>query len=227
MLTPLQRRIASIVGGLTDAQQFALAGGAALIARGDVDRLTRDLDFFGPSAVEVDQIIPIVERALTDAGLSVHRIRESSGFYRPEVSQAGDVTEVDFGADFRLLPIEQGPLGPTLAGEELAINKVLAVFGRAEARDFVDLSALTKRYGLEHLMRRASEKDPGFDAQVFAEMLTKFERLPRDEFEISDQDYQRLVRTIEHWRGILLDLSPDHLQNKRGLEGGDDMGLGL
>ncbi len=188
--------------------------------------MTRDLDFFGPSAVEVDQIVPIVERALTDAGLSVHRIREGSGFYRLEVSQAGDVTEVDFGADFRLLPIEQGPLGPTLAGEELAINKVLAVFGRAEARDFVDLSALTERYGLEHLMRRASEKDPGFDTQVFAEMLTKFERLPRDEFEISDQEYQRLVRTIEHWSGILVDPSPDHLQNRRELERGDDMGLG-
>ena len=112
-------------------------------------------------------------------GFPFIEFRESSGFYRLEVSQAGDVTEVDFGADFRLLPIEQGPLGPTLAGEELAINKVLAVFGRAEARDFVDLSALTKRYGLEHLMRRGSEKDPGFDAQVFAEMLTKFERLPR------------------------------------------------
>jgi len=58
-------------------------------------------------------------------------------------------------------------------------------------------------------------------------MLKKFERLPRDEFEISDPEYQRLFRTIEHWRGILVDLSPDHLQNKRGLERGDDMGLGL
>lgn len=62
MLTPLQRDIASIVGGLPEAKQFALAGGAALIARGDVDRLTRDLDFFGPSTTEVDQLIPIVER---------------------------------------------------------------------------------------------------------------------------------------------------------------------
>ena len=76
-------------------------------------------------------------------------------------------------------------------------------------------------------MRRGSEKDPGFDTQVFTEMMTRFERLPRDEFEISDQEYQTLVRTIEHWRGILLDLSPDHLQNKRDLERGDDMGLGL
>jgi hypothetical protein len=64
---------------LPDAQRFALAGGAALIARGDIDRLTRDLDFFGPSAVEVDQIIPIVERALRDAGLSVLSGRSWSG----------------------------------------------------------------------------------------------------------------------------------------------------
>jgi hypothetical protein len=166
VLTPLQRQIASIVGSLPNAQHFALAGGAALIARGDVDRLTRDLDFFGPSAAEVDLLVPLVERAFREAGLSVQRVREGSGFYRLEVSQGGDVTEVDFGADFRLLPMEQGPLGPTLAGEELAINKVLAVFGRAEARDFVDLSVLTKRYGLEQLMRRALEKDPGFDPQV-------------------------------------------------------------
>lgn len=54
---------------------------------------------------------------------------------------------------------QHGPVGRTLAGEELAINKVLAVVGRAEARDFVDLSALTKRYGLEHLLRRAAKKN--------------------------------------------------------------------
>ncbi len=131
MLTQLQLQVASIVGTLPEAEQFALADGAALIARGDIDRLTRDLDFFGPSAVDVNQVVPIVEEALRNAGLSVRRVREGSGFLRLEVSQVDDVTEVDFGSDFRLLPIEQGPLGPTLAGEELAINKVLAVFGRS------------------------------------------------------------------------------------------------
>jgi len=50
MLSPLQERVARIVGGLVEAEGFALAGGAALIVRGDVDRQTRDLDFFGPSA---------------------------------------------------------------------------------------------------------------------------------------------------------------------------------
>jgi hypothetical protein len=226
VLTPLQRQIASIVGALPEAHQFALAGGAALIARGDIDRLTRDLDFFGPSAVQVDRIVPVAEEAFKEAGFSVKRVREGSGFYRLEVSHDGDVTEVDFGADFRLLPMEQGPLGPTLAGEELAINKVLAVFGRAEARDFVDLSVLTKRYGLEQLMRRAFEKDPGFEPRVFRDMLTRFERLPRDEFEISDQGYERLVETIEQWKAILQDISIDRLLQRDGLERDDDTGLG-
>jgi hypothetical protein len=78
-----------------------------LIARGDIDRLTRDLDFFGPSSQEVDRLVPEAERALREAGLSVHRVREGSGFYRLEVEDGGEATEVDFGADFRLLPIDR------------------------------------------------------------------------------------------------------------------------
>jgi predicted nucleotidyltransferase component of viral defense system len=58
-----------------------------------------------------------------------------------------------------------------LAGEELAADKVLAVFGRAEARDFIDLLAVESRYGLDHLCRLAAEKDRGFTLVVFAEML--------------------------------------------------------
>jgi Nucleotidyl transferase AbiEii toxin, Type IV TA system len=227
VLTPLQRQIALIVGNLPAANQFALAGGAALIARGDVDRLTRDLDFFGPSSQEVDRLVPEVERALREAGLSVRRVREGSGFYRLEVDDGGEATEVDFGADFRLLPIEHGPYGRTLSGRELAINKVLAVFGRAEARDFVDLSVLEPRYGLEDLFRGALDKDPGFDPPVFREMLVRYKRLSRDEFEISDEGFERLVRTIDRWQTVALDLTLDRLHQNKEVDRGEDMGLGI
>jgi hypothetical protein len=40
VLTPFQKRIAAIVAGLDEAEDFALAGGGALIVRGDVDRST-------------------------------------------------------------------------------------------------------------------------------------------------------------------------------------------
>ena len=60
MLSPLQQRIATIVAGLPEAEDFALAGGTALIVRGDVDRGTRDLDFFGLSRLAVDRLVPAV-----------------------------------------------------------------------------------------------------------------------------------------------------------------------
>ncbi len=67
VLTALQRRIATIIGELPEAAQFALAGGGALIARGDVEGETRDLDFFGPAPQDVNQLLPAVEQALQDA----------------------------------------------------------------------------------------------------------------------------------------------------------------
>ena len=78
------------------------------------------------------------------------------------VESGDDRTELDLAADARLFPAEPGRLAPTLSGEELAVDKVLAVFGRAEARDFVDLMALEPRYGLDRLCELAAEKDLGF-----------------------------------------------------------------
>ena len=55
MLSPLQEQVGRIVAALPEADGFALAGGAALVVTRVVDRTTRDLDFFGPSAEDVDR----------------------------------------------------------------------------------------------------------------------------------------------------------------------------
>ena len=46
---PLQQQLRAILDLLPEAQDFALAGGGALIVQGVVSRPTRDLDYFGPS----------------------------------------------------------------------------------------------------------------------------------------------------------------------------------
>lgn len=140
MLSPLQEQVAEIIAGLEEAKDFALAGGAALIARGD-ERQTRDLDFFGLTSDEVDRLVPAVDRALRAAGFTVVHVQGNPGFARIAVEGGGDRTEVDLGADARLFPAAPWHRAPVLNGEELAVDKVLAVFGRAEARDFVDLLA--------------------------------------------------------------------------------------
>jgi hypothetical protein len=67
-------------------------------------------------------------------------------------------------------PVET-PLGPSFAPDELAGRKVIALFDRAEARDFADLFALLGRFPKDALLGLANELDPGFDLATFAQML--------------------------------------------------------
>ena len=129
----------------------------------------------------------------------MRHIQENPGFARLIVESGDDRTELDLGADARLFPVEPGRLAPTLRGEELAVDKVLAVFGRAEARDFVDLMAVERRYGLDRLFALAIEKDRGFTPALFAEMRS-FPRLREDEFGIDAPEYDQLAREIVRWR---------------------------
>jgi hypothetical protein len=210
VLSPLQERVAELVAGLDEAEGFALAGGAGLFVRGDVRRQTRDLDFFGLTGDAVDRLAPAVRRALSVAGLTVGHAQVSPGFVRFVVSDGDERTELDLAADARLFPAEPGRIAPTLTGEELAVDKVLALFGRAEARDFVDLMALEPRYGLDRLCELAAEKDLGFEPSLLGEMLGRFDRLRRDEFELDDAEYERLRGEVNRWREQTIELQRAH-----------------
>ncbi len=130
----------------------------------------------------------------------MRHVQENSGFARLIVEKGSESTELDLGADARLFPAEPGRLAPTLSGEELAVDKVLAVFGRAEARDFVDLAAVEERYGLDHLFDLAAEKDRGFTPEMFGELAGRFSRLRQDEFGLDAGRYQELARRVAGWR---------------------------
>jgi predicted nucleotidyltransferase component of viral defense system len=172
VLSPLQEQVGRIVAALPEADGFALAGGAALVVARVVDRATRDLDFFGPSADDVDRLVPVVESALVAAELTVRRERCSHGFARLTVVGGDDVTELDLAADARIRPVGSGPLGPMLSLEELGADKLLALFDRAQPRDFVDVAALVDRFGLERLCETGEREgsrvlpvSPGRDAR--------------------------------------------------------------
>lgn len=203
MLSALQRQILRLIADLPEAQGFVLAGGAALVLRGDIDRATRDLDLFTTAASDVALIVDPLEARLSEAGLAVERVRVTDTFVRLLVADEADQTEIDLARDSRLLPTEQTELWPTLAPEELAIDKVLALFDRAEARDFADLADVVDRWGLEHLCNRAKEKDEGFDLQIFIEQLARFDRLPVREFQLPPDSISALRQTVAEWRQAL------------------------
>ncbi|MGD0392306.1 MAG: nucleotidyl transferase AbiEii/AbiGii toxin family protein [Acidimicrobiales bacterium] len=224
MLSDLQLRVARIIAGLTEAEDFALAGGAALIVHGDVERATRDLDFFGTSPDAVARLVPAAELALQEAGFQVDRFIDSPGFTRFVVTDQLERTEVDLASDARLLPTEAGPGFELLSSEELAADKVLAVFGRAEARDYVDLMSIEPRFGLARLFELAHEKDRGFSPAAFTEMLDRFPRLPRDEFPIDDIQFEELKFRVQVWRAGALELSSPE---ERSTELGRDRDTGI
>lgn len=205
MLSPLQERLRQLVARLPDADTVAPAGGAALIVRGIVDRSTRDLDFFTTSREEVNRILPLLETLLTEDSLEVRRVQVTDGFARLLVSSKVETATIDLAWDARRYPLEQIKDGAILAEEELAADKLLALFGRAAARDFIDVAALVSRHGLDRLCNLAAEKDPGFNRQVLADMLGTFDRLPRADFEIDDAQFRRLRDLAKGWRKRLGD----------------------
>jgi len=145
VLSGLQERIALILAAMSEARDFALAGGAALIAGGLVDRRTKDLDFFADRPEAVLELLPVLEKALRHAGLQVERRQVHAGFARLAVSDGIESTEVDLCYDLRLRSPEVTALGQVLAPEELAADKMLAFFSRALPRDLIDVHALAQR----------------------------------------------------------------------------------
>jgi hypothetical protein len=103
-----------------------------------------------------------------------------------KVTTDDDATEVDLAADARMRPTETGPLGPMLSLEELAADKFLALFDRAQARDFIDVAALAERFGFDRLCQLAKEKDTGFSPQVLRDMLGGFDRFDSTDFGLDE-----------------------------------------
>lgn len=94
--------------------------------------------------------------------------------------------------------------GPTFGLEELAGRKVIALFDRAEARDFADVFALAQRYPKNLLIRRAAEVDAGFDLAVLATMLGTLGRFRDDEIPVDAGLTQEIRSFFEQWRTELL-----------------------
>jgi Nucleotidyl transferase AbiEii toxin, Type IV TA system len=202
VLTPLQQRIARLVASLPEAEGFALAGAGALVVHGYIDRQTRDLDYFTTPArqTQVQRLGAALERALTAEGVPSQRLRDLPTFVRLVVGREPDRCEVDVAIDYRALPTETTALGPTLARKELAANKVLAIFDRAEPRDFTDLDAVTRVYPLADLVELAERKDTGFDRPRFVEALASFRRFTPADLSVSSDEHRRLTRVVDGWR---------------------------
>jgi predicted nucleotidyltransferase component of viral defense system len=140
-LSAFQLEVARLFFALPASQGFLLAGGAALLAQHLTARPTEDLDFFtSPERGQVLTARDALETAARQRGWTAHRIHESVTFCRIVIRSADTGVLVDLAVNAPPdLPASATPAGPTLAPEELAGHKLLALFDRAAARDFADV----------------------------------------------------------------------------------------
>lgn len=172
-----------------------------------VDRTTRDVDLFTErDEDEALELCAALRMVLSDDGLRI----ESAA--RPPYENRFVVVEPETGAEMavevfsdggRLRPSTLLDLGAVLHPDDLAADKTLALWGRAEPRDFLDVIMLRRRYGGARLLELAAEKDRGFTLATFRAALGSIGRISPRRWAAAGIDEHRanaIHAAVEEWR---------------------------
>jgi len=176
-LTAFQQELLGLLATSEGAQERYLAGGAALHFSPKSVRYSDDLDFFHDTVAQVGRAFEADRLVLESGGYQVEVGMSIPGFIRAVVSRGEDATRVDWARDsaWRFMPLVRDALGGFLLDPvDLAVNKVLVLAGRDEARDFVDTLLVHRQIlPLAGLCWAAAGKDPGFTPLSLLELLKR------------------------------------------------------
>lgn len=185
-LTQFQRRVLRVLADRRRSRgESYIAGGVALNVALDAQRLSRDFDLFHDTAEAVAAAFDADRTVLAEAGYRIAALRERIAYVEAEVSYEGDSVLVEWARDsaFRFFPlVEHAELGLTLHPFDLATNKVLALVGRLEVRDWIDVLTCDERLQpLGLLAWAACGKDPGFSPHAILEHAARTSRYTDEE----------------------------------------------
>lgn len=146
-----------------------VAGGVALNALLSAPRRSRDIDLFHDTTEALRATWASDRETLTADGYEVGVLREAPAFVEVMVSRQGERTAMQWVRDsaYRFFPlVEDDLMGLCLHPFDLATNKVLAMAGRVEVRDWIDvLNCHRQIQPLGYLLWAACGKDPGYNPQ--------------------------------------------------------------
>ncbi len=184
-LTPFQRKLAALLAENRTPDSH-LAGGAALHFAPNSRRFSNDLDYFHDSVERVATAFEADRKLLVENGCSVDLELNQPGYLRAAVSSGKDQTKIEWAHDsaWRFMPaVRQPEVGYQLHPVDLAVNKVLALAGRDEPRDFLDIIYINREIlPLGPLCWTAVGKDPGFSPMSLLELLKRRGRYRPEDF---------------------------------------------
>jgi hypothetical protein len=164
-LTELQARLLRLLAANRSPDSY-LAGATVIHQVAETPRFSQDLDFFHDLEASVAQSAAADAATLAAAGYHVRWLLRTPLFHRAVVAAAGEEVRLEWAQDtaFRFFPVESDPIcGYRLHLADAAVNKLLALAGRQEVRDLVDILHLDA-HGLSvgALAWAACGKDPGY-----------------------------------------------------------------
>lgn len=202
-LTPFQRRLLADLAATPNDDRY-LAGGAAMHFAPNSTRYSDDLDFFHDSEARVAAAFNADRARLEQLRYRVQVESSLPGFVRATVARDTDATRIDWAHDsaWRFMPLVRDPLGGLLLHPvDLAVNKVLALAGRDEPRDFIDILFVHERVlPLAALAWAAPGKDPGFTPLSLLTLLQRRGKYhPEDFTRLQLAEPFELLRAKETW----------------------------
>ena len=186
-----------------------MAGSVALNIAIGSSRISRDIDPFHDTIDAVAASWQADRALLEGKGLHVSLQRERDGFVEAVVNGDSESVLLQWTTDsaFRFFPlVEHADFGLALHPFDLATNKVLALVGRLEARDWVDvISCHEGMQRLGYLAWAAAGKDAGFSPPAILEQAGRSARYSREEIAtlVFAGPAPDAAALSHQWRGML------------------------
>ena len=213
-LKPIQEEILRIFALLSDSSAFYLTGGTALSAFYLHHRVSEDLDIFTGQEKLITSVGNKFKDKLLKANFQVEVVREFSSFLELVATKKETIrVQLALDSPFHLGKpkiTELGILVDTFL--DIAVNKLLAIFGRWEVRDFVDLYFILKEnlFNFDELLKKGEEKDPGLDEYYLSLALNKVKDIPDDPTHLplillKSLDVKEMKNLFSNYAMVLLD----------------------
>jgi hypothetical protein len=211
-LTDFQRRVCRLLAQERVAQgERYVAGGAALNELLKSSRLSHDVDLFHDTSEAVLASWEKDRKDLEKAGYTVRKLREFATFVEAEVIQGAEGVILQWVQDsaYRFFPLIEHPdFGLSLHPFDLATNKTLALIGRTEVRDWVDIICCHNQlqpFGC--LVWATTGKDPSLSPGFILEQASRTTHYTKEDYETlafegTPPDPKELRRI---WQNMLLE----------------------
>lgn len=167
-ITDFQRELCRLVArNRIERGESYVAGAVALNTLIDAPRLSSDIDFFHDTREALAATWDSDRALFAKHGYSIEVLRERPTFVEAVVRRDRQSVIVQWVCDsaYRFFPLVEHPdFGLTLHPFDLVTNKVLALVGRVEVRDWIDvIESSTRLQPLGYLAWAACGKDPGYN----------------------------------------------------------------